>query len=228
MRDIFKAHFMATFVRDEDGGGRAATKQRSHVVNVPVDGMASLEESLLRLTAEEDPGKDGDSSDEEAVPGAGAEAPQVRRCRFRAPPQHLMLHLKRYRFDQEEGVSKITSRFTFPTCLDLGPYTVDGSSPATYELTGVILHQGSATGGHYWSLVRHGSEWIELNDEAVQPLDEKQIDRLSFGGTEGLQTPCAMMLCYSSKTAPSAPEIPQGGPFLLCLWCSQQTSCASV
>ena len=52
----------------------------------------------------------------------------------------------------------------FPWLLDLEPYTADGITsrekdlgPAPkrmYELTGIIVHQGQASAGHYYAFIK--------------------------------------------------------------------------
>ena len=53
----------------------------------------------------------------------------------------------------------------FPLMLDMEPYTAagitarekgQGSTPQQlYELTGIIVHQGQASAGHYYAFIKH-------------------------------------------------------------------------
>lgn len=52
----------------------------------------------------------------------------------------------------------------FPKSLDIEPYTAEGitsrekglgpSSPLIYDLTGIIVHQGQASAGHYYAFIK--------------------------------------------------------------------------
>ena len=68
---------------------------------------------------------------------------------------------------------KFNDFFEFPRVLDMEPYTVEGlaklepdyeetiespaaDSPGTkFELTGIVVHSGQASGGHYYSFILH-------------------------------------------------------------------------
>ena len=112
--------------------------------------------------------------------------------------------------------AKLNDRFEFPRLLDLWPYTIygreddataapdvsDGSgtgapsrSDFQYELVGVVIHMGTAIGGHYYSYIRERSavdgpsaddRWFEFNDQFVSPWEatDEAFDRDTFGGSE--------------------------------------------
>lgn len=85
-------------------------------------------------------------------------------------PPTLVLQARRFQYDYETmQADKLNTRFEFPRHLDARPYTVhaldyDGATgvggavpPACafqYEVTGVVVHSGTATHGHYFSFVR--------------------------------------------------------------------------
>ena len=108
-------------------------------------------------------------------------------------PNVLIVHLQRiiYNFDTYAN-EKINSRLEFPHVLNLEPYTraailkKDGSLPqeslsdgdaqnCEYQLVGVVVHSGTAEGGHYISLIRHRlpdgtvdpKKWFQFNDSMV-------------------------------------------------------------
>eukprot|EP00475_Leptophrys_vorax_P014009 TRINITY_DN20378_c0_g1_i1.p1 TRINITY_DN20378_c0_g1~~TRINITY_DN20378_c0_g1_i1.p1 ORF type:complete len:1328 (+),score=359.52 TRINITY_DN20378_c0_g1_i1:77-3985(+) len=59
-----------------------------------------------------------------------------------------------------------------------------------YELVGILIHQGDANRGHYYSYIKERTEdkvsgkWLEFNDVRVVPFDEKRIPEAAFGGKE--------------------------------------------
>lgn len=53
-----------------------------------------------------------------------------------------------------------------------------------YEAVGVVVHSGSAEGGHYYSYIkdRKKGKWYEFNDTRVVPFDTKDLPEETFGG----------------------------------------------
>jgi hypothetical protein len=65
-----------------------------------------------------------------------------------------------------------------------------------FELVGVVIHMGTAIGGHYYSYIRErddsgpGSRWFEFNDMFVSPWEatDAAFERDCFGGVETYTT----------------------------------------
>ena len=59
------------------------------------------------------------------------------------------------------------------------------SADTQYQLTGVVIHVGTAAGGHYYSLVRTTDEregsWVQLNDRIVSAFDAASLRAVAFG-----------------------------------------------
>ena len=57
-----------------------------------------------------------------------------------------------------------------------------------YQLIGVVVHTGTAEGGHYYSFILDRSspqgrdQWFLFNDAEVKPFDPAQIAAECFGG----------------------------------------------
>ena len=56
-----------------------------------------------------------------------------------------------------------------------------------YNLIGVVVHTGTAEGGHYYSFIRdrtsgQSDRWFLFNDAEVKPFDPQQIASECFGG----------------------------------------------
>jgi len=66
-------------------------------------------------------------------------------------PRLLIVQFKRYYFKKETGSVRVDSKIQFGTTL-----TIDTKS---YELIGIIRHQGSLNFGHYYSDVKYGDIW---------------------------------------------------------------------
>jgi ubiquitin carboxyl-terminal hydrolase 47 len=71
--------------------------------------------------------------------------------------------------------------------------------PYVYELYAILIHRGSALGGHYYAYIKQldDDEWFEFNDSSVSNIDEKTIadaygeDNARWGSGSN-----AYMLCY--------------------------------
>ena len=134
-----------------------------------------------------------------SFPISGAEI--VKTCKFEHLPSRMFFHLKRFDYSYSAGVTlKINEYFSFPQSLDMSEFlhkdadassTPSSQSPETnssnmFALSGVIVHKGSASSGHYYSLVRRqrsdgSEEWIKLDDAQVTLFDATLLDSVCFG-----------------------------------------------
>jgi len=127
-------------------------------------------------------------------------APQDARkgVRFLDLPPVLQLHLKRFEYDfQRDCQIKINDRYEFPEDLDLSPFlpqpppTAAGSplsapTDARYMLHSVLVHSGSASGGHYYAFVRpdpqgRPQEWLKFDDERVTREKAERAVQENYG-----------------------------------------------
>lgn len=113
-------------------------------------------------------------------------------------PDNLIFHLKRFDFNlRTMQRSKINDYFSFPTKIDMRPYTVehltnpDEPGPEDiFELVGILVHSGTAESGHYYSYIRErpsngGQErWVEFNDDLVTRWDPETLEYSTFGGPD--------------------------------------------
>ncbi|MCJ1405233.1 hypothetical protein MMC11_008460 [Xylographa trunciseda] len=108
-------------------------------------------------------------------------------------PPVLILHLKRFQYDNTGGTQKIWKKVGYPLELEIpkevfpqhkrGAYLVHGGLPR-YRLIGVVYHHGkNASGGHYTVDVRRqdGREWIRLDDTVIRRV---RSDDVAEGGSE--------------------------------------------
>ena len=100
-------------------------------------------------------------------------------------PQVLILHLKRFHYDNAGGTQKIWKKVGFPLDLEIpkeafpihkrGPRFVQ---ERRYRLIGVVYHHGkNASGGHYTVDVRRqeGYEWIRLDDTVIRRIRSTEV-----------------------------------------------------
>ena len=108
-------------------------------------------------------------------------------------PPVLILHLKRFQYDNASGTQKIWKKVGYPLDLEIpkevfppqrrGGLAVHGGLPK-YRLIGVVYHHGkSASGGHYTVDVRRqdGREWIRLDDTVIRRVRSEDV---AEGGSE--------------------------------------------
>lgn len=106
-------------------------------------------------------------------------------------PPVLILHLKRFQYDNTGGTQKIWKRIGYPLQLEIPPEAMSQNKragpPAKYRLIGVVYHHGkSASGGHYTVDVQRqdAKSWIRLDDTVIKRVhsDEVKIDVKDLGG----------------------------------------------
>ena len=108
-------------------------------------------------------------------------------------PQVLILHLKRFQYDNAGGTQKIYKKIGFPLDLEIpkevfpqhqrGSLMAHGGLPK-YRLIGVVYHHGkNASGGHYTVDVRRqeGREWIRFDDTIIKRIRSEDV---AEGGSE--------------------------------------------
>jgi ubiquitin carboxyl-terminal hydrolase 10 len=110
-------------------------------------------------------------------------------------PPVLILHLKRFQYDNTGGTQKIWKRIGYPLDLTIpkeafppnkrGAMGARGvSSLPQYRLSAVVYHHGkSAAGGHYTVDVRRqeGREWIRMDDTVIRRVRSEDV---AEGGRE--------------------------------------------
>lgn len=107
-----------------------------------------------------------------SIPRSLCQVDAEKSLRLRSLPPVLTLHLKRFIFDYGLGRRvKLFDPVAFPAVLDMGPFLhVEGGpdckpegqgpagpDPLLYDLYAVLVHYGSAMGGHYFAYIKVGA-----------------------------------------------------------------------
>ncbi|KAH0091404.1 cysteine proteinase, partial [Aureobasidium melanogenum] len=108
-------------------------------------------------------------------------------------PPVLILHLKRFQYDNTGGTQKIWKKVGYPLELEIpkevfapqkrGGLAVQGGAPK-YRLTSVVYHHGkSAAGGHYTvDILRQDErEWVRVDDTIIRRIRPEDV---AEGGAE--------------------------------------------
>ncbi|XP_076235119.1 ubiquitin carboxyl-terminal hydrolase-like faf [Calliopsis andreniformis] len=133
----------------------------------------------------------------------------VKRLCVKKLPPVLAIQLKRFEYDFERLCAiKFNDYFEFPRDLDMEPYTVSGLAKlegevidcdyeesmkgtcTKYQLTGIVVHSGQASGGHYYSYILHRqgdgvAKWYKFDDGDVTECkmeEEEEMKSQCFGG----------------------------------------------
>jgi ubiquitin carboxyl-terminal hydrolase 34 len=162
-------------------------------VQVEIKGKARLEDSLRAYVE----GEVLQGENKYSCTSCGRHVDAVKRACLKDVPDNLIFNLKRFDYDIMTGMrTKVNDEFQFPDTLDIAPYTLDRladeeqtGEPDWYQLTGVIVHSGTADSGHYYSFIRQRptlksaqEAWVQFNDQDVSCFDPSQMRDQCFGG----------------------------------------------
>ncbi|CAK0894139.1 unnamed protein product, partial [Prorocentrum cordatum] len=102
---------------------------------------------------------------------------------YKLPPA-IMLHLKRFRYDEaSSSVKKVLADVSLPeeslmVPLNLAPYAVSRQKgQALYDIVGIVNHHGShADCGHYTAHCRHCIDdlWYRFDDDQVSQISAQE------------------------------------------------------
>lgn len=175
--------------------------------------VQSIEDALLHLT------------EPETIPGVwspsrAAEVDATKQVFIESLPPVLVLHLKRFIYDEIGGVQKSQKPLSYGTTLEIAPEVL---SPAMrsqprprYRLFGIVYHHGRyASGGHYTVdvLRQDGHSWLHIDDTMFHTVPTEHVVRNAASpsrdyGHDGL----AYLLFYRRELpdeaeAPAAPAV---------------------
>lgn len=182
-------------------------------IQIEIKGKKDLEEGLRAYVE----GEVLQGDNKYSCTSCGRHVDAVKRACLKEVPDNLIFNLKRFDYDIMSGMRcKVNDEFAFPDVIDIAPYTVAYlSNPEgrvksdVFELTGVIVHAGTADSGHYYSYIRQRPSlkdkrrsWVQFNDVDVTVFDPMTLKDTCFGGldvTSALHWPkiySAYMLFY--------------------------------
>ena len=104
-----------------------------------------------------------------------------------------ILNVKKYLVEEEPTKPDINDDEVPDLVSDTEEQEADEAALYKYELFSIMIHSGSATGGHYYAYIKcfEQNQWYDFNDERVSKLDKHEITK-AFGTTYSM---------YSSATA---------------------------
>jgi ubiquitin carboxyl-terminal hydrolase 7 len=144
----------------------------------------TVENSLQQFVAEERLENDNQYD----ASGDVGKQDAVIKTEFLDLPPVLQLHLVRWERDIERRLTRLNDRFEYQEVIDLAPFLspdADSTEWAVYELYGVLVHTGVASGGHYYAFLRATltGPWDEFNDTIVSKASPGKAIAANFGGS---------------------------------------------
>jgi len=93
-------------------------------------------------------------------------------------PSTLFLHVKRLSYDNAtQQRKKILSPVYFPQILS-GKSIKPDDAAEDYKLRAVLVHSGTASGGHYKAYIQSKGTWFEYDDSTVSELSKEDEQKL--------------------------------------------------
>ncbi|XP_065661314.1 ubiquitin carboxyl-terminal hydrolase 34 isoform X2 [Hydra vulgaris] len=185
------------------------TEEEFYSVRCTVADMKNLYESLDEVTVKDVLEGDNKYTCSQCNDKVRAE----KRACFKTLPKVLCFNTMRYTFNMVTMMKeKVNTHFSFPMKLNMAAYTEDyllikncdgdpdDNPNHWYNLAGVVVHTGTADGGHYYSFIRDRcskeNNWYLFNDAEVKTFDPMQIAAECFGGEMTTKTFDAMTEKY--------------------------------
>lgn len=160
----------------------------------------TIEEALVNLTVPE------------TIPGVMSSTKNLvdatKQVYVETLPSILVLHLKRFVYDDVGGVQKSPKVVGFGPELEIPETVITPSrradTPRKYKLTGIVYHHGRyASGGHYTVdvLRQDKSEWVHIDDTAWAPVQPPSCELHPKSDAKNAKGSSAYLLFYARQDA---------------------------
>ena len=163
---------------------KSVREEEFYQISLDVSGKENLLQSLDSYVAAERL----DGQNQWYCEALGRKVDAQKRTLIKNLPHTLVFHFKRFEWDFDTlSRWKIKGRFEFPIHLDMSPYIEReelSKGDPHYQLTGIIVHSGSAFAGHYYAYAKEteSGQWFCFDDTSVELWDIKDIEKDCFGG----------------------------------------------
>ena len=159
------------------------TEEFLNEIQLPVQGMSGLYESLDSITAKEEIDEKWDTETKHGKQEA------VRYLKYKKLPPFLIMDLGRYCYlPEKQRCDEVRDLFDCPDEIDMKKYCVDDYEGETkYVLASVIAHRGNPTTGHYIAFTqpRMDGKWFQFNDSSVSISSLNEVHR-TYGKMENV------------------------------------------
>eukprot|EP01012_Entosiphon_sulcatum_P020819 TRINITY_DN25687_c1_g1_i1.p1 TRINITY_DN25687_c1_g1~~TRINITY_DN25687_c1_g1_i1.p1 ORF type:complete len:729 (+),score=146.84 TRINITY_DN25687_c1_g1_i1:82-2187(+) len=175
---LYEGHMIDYIACQRCGGGRERLDTYQDI-QVAVKGMPTVEAAIEAFSMPEL--LEGDN--QWRCDSCGQLSDAKKGLRLDTTPQIFTIQLRRFDFDMEklERV-KIYDGIHIPLVLDVTPWIpahrrAEDPEANLYDLFSVLLHRGSAHGGHYFAYIRNlkTDRWYNFNDESVDEITFEEL-----------------------------------------------------
>ncbi|OZJ06326.1 hypothetical protein BZG36_00705 [Bifiguratus adelaidae] len=148
---------------------------QSLAIDIQPDHVQTVEDAVANMTSAE--------VMHDYVNPKGQRVDATKQFYIESAPPVLILHLKRFIFDNVGGVQKSYKPISFSEELVIEPHWISASQrtgkPLVYKLFGVVYHHGkSASGGHYTcDIRRQNGEWLNFDDTTITHTTIKDVTK---------------------------------------------------
>ncbi|KAJ2963600.1 hypothetical protein NQZ79_g1386 [Umbelopsis isabellina] len=142
-------------------------------LDITPDHVGSVEEALHNMTVPE--------IMHDYVSSKGLTVDATKQVFLETLPPVLVLHVKRFVYDNIGGVQKLQKPIRYEAELTIKPEWIAAAKrptePLKYKLFGVVYHHGvSAGGGHYTcDIRRQNNQWLHLDDTTITEIPESNV-----------------------------------------------------
>ena len=199
IQECFEGKFYSTFTCDECNHDSSSTETFT-TINLQVKNHKNLKESLNSFF-------EGEIFDGENMYFCEKCKKKVRaekKISIKDLPKSFVFVLNRFEFDYDKMIrNKINNYCELPQKIDMTSFYdgVEVDSDLTFDLTGMIIHEGNSEFGHYYSIIKDEelNKWILFNDNQIMECEEEFIENHAFGNKEEngpVDTPSAYVIFY--------------------------------
>ncbi|KAL3674637.1 hypothetical protein V7S43_000579 [Phytophthora oleae] len=185
---------MNSYVSDENGGVRGKIARKMSMERHVLEGKNhhTSQEDTVPATPSSPP----------PAPGLAAMGERIRRLSSMDESQPVTFEKDDEKEDDDEDDVEGPATFdTWSPTFD-PEVMIKRSGPHVYELYSVLIHSGSALGGHYYAYIKslETGKWYNFNDSSVSEISDTEL-KTAFGGASGSgysmrSSTCAYMLLY--------------------------------
>lgn len=188
LASVFRVTFpqslnLNSFIKESDAASAFAAAQTNGTPMTNCDATSSEHGSVeSAIKCDDCSTTDSGSILEEEVGGLAAPSSTL--------PGHIKSELDGQ--DDDEGIDMSSS-------ADNRAILANDPGAYNYELFSIMIHSGSASGGHYYAYIKEfeNGEWFCFNDQNVSPINQEAIEK-SYGG--GASSRSFYSSAYSSST----------------------------
>lgn len=88
---------------------------------------------------------------------------------------YLVICFKRFSLDKFWQSKKLTDEVKIEEVIKIHHESQDNKKYTNYELTSIVIHKGTVSGGHYYSYVKLKGQWFEANDTRTRLVTFKDV-----------------------------------------------------